>query len=91
MANEIDSSNQESTGAKWIQKAVSHPGAVKKAAKKNRRSTTAEAKAEAKSPNKKIAARGRLALRFQGKAKHGNLKKASAKKAHGRKRAISKR
>jgi hypothetical protein len=91
MANEIDSSNQESTGGKWIQKAVSHPGAVKKAAKKHRRSVTAEAKAEAKSPNKKIAARGRLALRFQGKAKHGNLKKAPAKKTRGRKRVTAKR
>lgn len=80
MSNEIDTSNQESTGGKWIQRAVRHPGAVRKAAKKHRRSVAAEAKAESHSPNKKIAARGRLALRFMGKAKHGNLKKKKTEK-----------
>jgi hypothetical protein len=71
---------------KWIQgdatheSAVRHPGAVKAAAKKHGRSTLAEAKAESKSPNRKIASRGRLALRFMGKAKHGNIKKTKHKK-----------
>jgi len=64
---------------KWLGTAVKRPGAVKNAAKKHGRSTLAEAKAEAKSPSKKIASRGRLALRFMGKAKHGNLKKAKGK------------
>lgn len=61
---------------KWIQGAISHPGAVKEAAAKHGRSTEEEAKVESKSPIKKIASRGRLALRFEGKAKHGNIKKA---------------
>ncbi len=65
---------------RWIQEAVSHPGVVKNAAKRHRRSVVAEAKAESHSPNKRIAARGRLALRFQGKAKHGNLKKNASQK-----------
>lgn len=61
---------------KWIQRSVRHPGAVKEAAKKHGRSTLAEAKVEAKSSSKKIASRGRLALRFMGKAKRGNIKKS---------------
>ena len=69
----------------WIQGAVRHPGAVKKAAKKHGRSTAVEAKVESHSPNKKIASRGRLALRFMGKAKHGNLKKGARGKRVGSK------
>jgi hypothetical protein len=65
---------------KWIGGAVKRPGSLTKAAKKHGRSTLAEAKVEAKSDNRKIASRGRLALRFMGKAKHGNLKKATGKK-----------
>lgn len=64
----------------WIKGAVKHPGAVKKAAEKHGRSVTAETKAESRSPNRKIAARGRLALRFKGKAKKGNIKKRVARK-----------
>jgi hypothetical protein len=64
----------------WIQDAVKKPGSLTRAAEKKGKSVSAEAHTEAKSPNKKIAARGRLALRFEGKAKHGNIKKASAKK-----------
>lgn len=71
---------------KWIQGAVKHKGSLTRAAKKHGRSTSAEAKAEVKSPNKKIASRGRLAMRFMGKAKHGNIKKTKAKKT-ARKRA----
>jgi len=73
------------TKKKWIQGdathegAVRHPGAVKAAAKKHGRSTASEAKVEAKSPNRKISSRGRLALRFMGKAKHGNIKKSKGK------------
>lgn len=70
---------------KWIQGAVKHPGALKKAAKKHGKSTLQEAREESKSPNKKKAARGRLALRFIGKAKHGNLHKKGKKKHHSKK------
>lgn len=64
----------------WIQGAVKKKGSLTRAAKKHGRSVPQEAKAETKSPNRKIAARGRLALRFEGKAKHGNIKKHHAKK-----------
>ena len=63
----------------WIQDAVKKPESLTRAAQKKGKSVSAEAHAEAKSPNKKIAARGRLALRFEGKAKHGNIKKKSTK------------
>ena len=66
--------------SKWIQSSVKRPGILKDAAKKHGRSTLAEAKVESKSPNRKIASRGRLALRFMGKAKHGNIKKTKHKK-----------
>ena len=69
---------------KWIQGAVKHKGSLTRAAKKHGRSTSAEAKVEAKSPNKKIAARGRLGLRFLGKAKHGNIKKSKRKRVSGK-------
>ena len=64
----------------WISGSIKHPGAVKNAAKRHGKSVLAEARSEAKSPNKKIASRGRLALRFKGKAKHGNIKKPHHKK-----------
>lgn len=72
---------------KWIQGtakkegAVKHPGALKRAAAQHGRSTLEEAKAESHSPNKRIASRGRLGLRFLGKAKHGNIRKAKAKRS----------
>ena len=50
--------------SKWIQKAVHHPGALKRAAERSGRSTLQEAEKEAHSKNKKIAARGRLGERF---------------------------
>ena len=64
----------------WIGDAVRHPGAVKRAAKKHGRSVLQEAKTESHSSNKKIASRGRLALRFKGAAKHGNIKKRHKKR-----------
>ena len=68
-------------GDKWIQDATArHKGSLTRAAKKHGRSALAEAKMEAKSGNRKIASRGRLALRFMGKAKHGNIKKTKHKK-----------
>jgi hypothetical protein len=70
----------------WIKGAVKHEGSLTRAAEKHGKSTTEEAADEAKSPHKKIAARGRLAMRFMGKAKHGNIKKAKGKKHHTRKR-----
>lgn len=69
---------------------VKHPGAVKEAAAKHGKSTAEEAKEEASSPDKSKAARGRLALRFMGKAKHGNIKKAKGHKKHHGKRVSSK-
>ena len=66
---------------KWIQGAIKHEGSLTKAAKKHGKSVAAEAKVESKSPNKKIAARGRLALRFKGMAGKGkNIRKAGSKK-----------
>ena len=50
--------------SKWIQKAVKHPGALKRAAERAGRTTEQEAEVESKSKNKKIAARGRLGERF---------------------------
>jgi hypothetical protein len=65
----------------WIAGAVRHKGSLTRAAHKHGKSVLAEARMEAKSSNKKIAARGRLALRFKGKAKHGNIKKHHKKVA----------
>lgn len=73
---------------KWIQGAVKHPGAVKNAAAKHGKSVAEEAKSEAKSPDKKIAARGRLALRFKGLAGKGkNIRKPKFGRKSARKRA----
>lgn len=75
---------------KWIQGsgkkegAIRHPGALKRAAAAHGRSTQEEAKVEAHSPDKHIAARGRLGLRLMGKAKHGNIRKHGQKKHHKR-------
>jgi hypothetical protein len=69
---------------KWLGTAVKRPGSLKKAAKKHGRSTLTEAKIESKSGDRKIASRGRLALRFMGKAKHGNIKKAKGKSSRKR-------
>ena len=49
---------------KWIQKAVKHPGALKRAAARAGRSTLQEAEKEAHSSNPHISARGRLGERF---------------------------
>jgi hypothetical protein len=70
---------------KWIAGSIKKPGSLTRAARKHGKSVLSEAKAESHSPNKKIAARGRLALRFKGAAKHGNIKKH-----HSRKRVASK-
>jgi hypothetical protein len=43
---------------------IKHPGSLKRAAAKYGRSTEQEAKVEEKSPDKHIAARGRLGERF---------------------------
>ena len=68
------------TKDKWIKGAVKKKGSLTAAANRHGKSVLAEAKSESHSPNKKIAARGRLALRFKGAAKHGNIKKHHAKK-----------
>jgi len=75
---------------RWIQEAVKHKGSLTRAAEQHGKSTSEEAKEEAKSSDPKKAARGRLAMRFQGKAKHGNIKKAKGKKHHARKRVSGK-
>lgn len=67
---------------KWIQSSIRRPGSLTAAAKRHGKSVLAEAQHEAKSPDKKIASRGRLALRFKGAAKHGNI----VKKKHSKKR-----
>ena len=69
---------------------VKHPGSLTRAAKAHGKSTLEEAKEESRSSNKHIASRGRLALRFMGKAKHGNIKKSSNKKHYTHKRVTSK-
>ena len=74
---------------RWIQGAVENKGSLTRAAAKHGVSTKQEAAKEAKSSDKHIAARGRLAMRFQGKAKHGNIKKAKGKK-HAHKRVSGK-
>jgi hypothetical protein len=53
-----------SLGKHWIQKAVKHPGAETAAAERHGLSTLQEAHREEQSPDKRIAARGRLAERF---------------------------
>lgn len=68
---------------KWIQGAVKHKGSLTNAASKHGKSVVEEAKSEAKSPNRKIAARGRLALRFKGLA--GKGKNIHKPKSQGRK------
>ena len=75
---------------KWIGGAVKHPGSLTRAAEQHGKSTLQEAETEAKSPDKRIASRGRLALRFMGKAKHGNIRKPGQKKKHTRKRVSGK-
>ena len=49
---------------KWIQGAVSHPGAEKAAAKAHGLSTLEEANRESKSDDPSIRSRGNLARRF---------------------------
>ncbi|HEX5426665.1 MAG TPA: hypothetical protein VFW94_24345 [Candidatus Acidoferrales bacterium] len=80
---------------KWLQGtkkkpgAIRHPGALRKAAKEHGRSTLQEARKESHSPNKHIAARGRLGLRLMGAAKHGNIGKGRHHKSR-HKRAAAK-
>jgi hypothetical protein len=49
---------------KWIGSAVKKPGSLTMAAKRHGVSKLQEAEKESKSPNKHIAARGRLGERF---------------------------
>ncbi len=50
--------------AKWIQKAVKHPGALSRAAERAGRSKLQEAEKESHSSNPHIRARGNLGKRF---------------------------
>ena len=50
--------------SKWIQSAVKHPGSLKRAAERNKRTVPQEESVEAKSSDPHIAARGRLGQRF---------------------------
>lgn len=49
---------------KWIQGAVKHPGALRRAAQRAGKSTLQEAEAESHSKNPHIRGRGLLGLRF---------------------------
>ncbi len=75
---------------KPVGEVVKHKGSLTRAAKQHGKSVPEEAKAEAASPDKHIAARGRLAMRFEGKAKHGNIKRAKHHKKHAHKRVAGK-
>lgn len=71
----------------FIQNAIKRPGRVKRAAARDGISVPAEAKKMSHSPDKSRAAAGRLALRFEGKAKHGNIghgKRKTRKRASGK-------
>ena len=50
--------------AKWIAKAIKHPGALTAAAKAHGKSKLQEAESESHSSNPKIRARGNLGKRF---------------------------
>jgi len=66
---------------KWIggehgkKGAIRHPGRVQRAAVRDNLSVAQEAEKMAHSGNKSESAAGRLALRFKGLAKHGNIRK----------------
>lgn len=64
---------------RWIQGAVKHPGALTERAKKYGKSVRAEAVSESHSSDPKLRGAGNLALRFQGKAKHGNIRKKKSR------------
>lgn len=81
---------------KWLQGtahkkgAISHPGALKRAAAAHGRSVKEEAEVESHSPNKHIRSRGILGKRLIGTAKHGNIRKHHGPRKHHGKRAASK-
>jgi hypothetical protein len=58
--------------ARFIQKAIKHPGILTEAAKRHGVSVHQEAEKESHSENKKLRGRGALALRFE---KGGDLHK----------------
>ena len=62
-------------GSKGHPGAISHPGRVKRAAARDNLSVAQEAEKMAHSGNKSEESAGRLALRFKGLAKHGNIRK----------------
>lgn len=65
--------------AKFLKKAIKHPGRVKNAAKREGISTHAEAVKMSHSSNRSARGAGQLALRFQkGGDLHGGSKKLSA-------------
>ena len=61
--------------SKFIQSAIKRPGRVKRAAAKAGRSVTEEARVMSHSSDPSKRGAGLLALRFKGKAKHGNIRK----------------
>lgn len=58
--------NKVADGKHWIKKAIRHPGALTRAAKKSGRSKKEEARHEAQSSNPHIRARGLLGERLMG-------------------------
>lgn len=69
---------------RWIQKGIKRPGRVTEAAKRDGLSVPEEARKMSHSSDPSKRGAGNLALRFEGKAKHGNLKKRGKKRSKGR-------
>ena len=63
------------TKRKWIQRAVKRSGSLTRRAQRHGKSVHSEAVAESHSSDPKLRGAGNLALRFQGKAKRGNIRK----------------
>lgn len=66
---------------KWIQKGIKRPGRVKAAAKKAGRSVSEEARVMARSSDPSERGAGKLAMRFKGMSKHGNIRHEKRKKS----------
>lgn len=66
---------------KWISRSIKRPGRVKAAAKKAGRSVAEEARVMAHSSDPSERGAGKLAMRFKGMAKHGNIHHGKRKKS----------
>ena len=59
----------------WIARSIKRPGSLTRRAQRHGRSVHQEAVVESRSSDPKLRGAGNLALRFQGKAKRGNIRK----------------